>query len=377
MARQGASCRARGRPLPVPPRFSPAAGRQDEAAGGPRRRSTSALFAKPPRRDRARAPPGTALERRTRSSRPRGWRPDCSTSKPTSSRRCGRRRARRFRTLPGRRARDLARRAAESLRPPLPRAARRIRRGRSSRSSRRSWSLRPLVPRCAASVPELAPEIRGWTSFHLPETMRLRALVETERPNPRSSRGARGPGRRRRRRDGFDADRPAHDPPRGARTRRTTASSATSGRRTPARRASSTRRPPRGRRTRSGIPLKGCPLDEKISEMHQLRREGDSIGALALVCIDNPMCPGTGHRICNDCMKGCIFQKQEPGQHPSDRDGGPDRRPGASVGSRDLRAPDALESALPRAALRAPLQRQEGPGRRPGPGRLHARPLPR
>ena len=24
------------------------------------------------------------------------------------------------------------------------------------------------------------------------------------------------------------------------------------------------------------------------------------------------MCPGTGHRICNDCMKACIFQKQEP-----------------------------------------------------------------
>jgi NADPH-dependent glutamate synthase beta subunit-like oxidoreductase/NAD(P)H-flavin reductase len=61
-----------------------------------------------------------------------------------------------------------------------------------------------------------------------------------------------------------------------------------------------------------GIALKGCPLDEKISEMHQLRREGDSIGALALICIDNPMCPGTGHRICNDCMKGCIFQKQDP-----------------------------------------------------------------
>ena len=28
--------------------------------------------------------------------------------------------------------------------------------------------------------------------------------------------------------------------------------------------------------------------------------------------IDNPMCPGTGHRICNDCMKSCIYQKQEP-----------------------------------------------------------------
>jgi NADPH-dependent glutamate synthase beta subunit-like oxidoreductase/NAD(P)H-flavin reductase len=61
-----------------------------------------------------------------------------------------------------------------------------------------------------------------------------------------------------------------------------------------------------------GIALEGCPLDEKISEMHVLQRDGDSIGALALVMIDNPMCPGTGHRICNDCMKSCIFQKQEP-----------------------------------------------------------------
>ena len=61
-----------------------------------------------------------------------------------------------------------------------------------------------------------------------------------------------------------------------------------------------------------GIKLEGCPLDEKISEMHLLKRHGDSIGSLALVTIDNPMCAGTGHRICNDCMKGCIFQKQEP-----------------------------------------------------------------
>ncbi len=61
-----------------------------------------------------------------------------------------------------------------------------------------------------------------------------------------------------------------------------------------------------------GIALEGCPLDEKISEMHQMKRQGDSIASLALVTIDNPMCAGTGHRICNDCMKGCIFQKQEP-----------------------------------------------------------------
>src|SRR5262249_6804319 len=61
-----------------------------------------------------------------------------------------------------------------------------------------------------------------------------------------------------------------------------------------------------------GIPLAGCPLDERISEMHVCKRDGDSMAALALVCIDNPLLPGTGHRICNDCMKSCIYQKQEP-----------------------------------------------------------------
>ncbi len=61
-----------------------------------------------------------------------------------------------------------------------------------------------------------------------------------------------------------------------------------------------------------GIDITGCPLEEKISEMHLLKRQGDSIAALALVIIDNPMCPGTGHRICNDCMKGCIYQKTQP-----------------------------------------------------------------
>jgi len=61
-----------------------------------------------------------------------------------------------------------------------------------------------------------------------------------------------------------------------------------------------------------GIELQGCPLDERISEMHQLFAEGDTLAALAMVMVDNPMCPGTGHRICNDCMKACIYQDQEP-----------------------------------------------------------------
>jgi NAD(P)H-flavin reductase/NADPH-dependent glutamate synthase beta subunit-like oxidoreductase len=61
-----------------------------------------------------------------------------------------------------------------------------------------------------------------------------------------------------------------------------------------------------------GIPLEGCPLEERISEAHWLKKGGQAIGALAMICVDNPMLPGTGHRICNDCMKACIYQKQEP-----------------------------------------------------------------
>ena len=61
-----------------------------------------------------------------------------------------------------------------------------------------------------------------------------------------------------------------------------------------------------------GVTITGCPLEEKISEMHLVKRGGDNIGALSIIMIDNPMCPGTGHRICNDCMKGCIYQKTEP-----------------------------------------------------------------
>ena len=61
-----------------------------------------------------------------------------------------------------------------------------------------------------------------------------------------------------------------------------------------------------------GVINSGCPLSEKISEMHVIKREGDNIGALATIIIDNPMVPGTGHRICSECMRGCIYQKTDP-----------------------------------------------------------------
>ena len=61
-----------------------------------------------------------------------------------------------------------------------------------------------------------------------------------------------------------------------------------------------------------GEALTGCPLGEKISEMNWLKGQGFPLSSLAIAVVDNPMLAGTGHRICNDCMKSCIYQKQEP-----------------------------------------------------------------
>ncbi len=66
------------------------------------------------------------------------------------------------------------------------------------------------------------------------------------------------------------------------------------------------------KRSPFGVALNGCPLDEKISEYHKVKVQGYAIGALGIICVDNPMAAATGHRICNDCMKACIYQKQEP-----------------------------------------------------------------
>ena len=76
-----------------------------------------------------------------------------------------------------------------------------------------------------------------------------------------------------------------------------------------------------------------------------MRKRGDALGALAIVMIDNPMCPGTGHRICNDCMKACIYQKQDPVDIPQIETGVLTDVLDTAVGRRNLRAADAMESA--------------------------------
>jgi NADPH-dependent glutamate synthase beta subunit-like oxidoreductase/NAD(P)H-flavin reductase len=66
------------------------------------------------------------------------------------------------------------------------------------------------------------------------------------------------------------------------------------------------------RKTVFNVPLAGCPLEEKISEFHMVKARGEPLAALAIIAVDNPMAAATGHRICNDCMKSCIYQKQDP-----------------------------------------------------------------
>src|SRR5688500_11293068 len=66
------------------------------------------------------------------------------------------------------------------------------------------------------------------------------------------------------------------------------------------------------RKTVFGVPLAGCPLEEKISEFHMVKARGEPLAALGIIAVDNSMVAATGHRICNDCMKSCIYQKQDP-----------------------------------------------------------------
>src|SRR5947207_7249141 len=43
-----------------------------------------------------------------------------------------------------------------------------------------------------------------------------------------------------------------------------------------------------------------------------VKARGQPLAALGIIAVDNPMMAATGHRICNDCMKSCIYQKQDP-----------------------------------------------------------------
>ncbi len=151
---------------------------------------------------------------------------------------------------------------------------------------------------------------RHWVSWRQPQPLDYSNLVQIERPDHNLQNLMAGPAHKLRRRDGFKLT----DPRFGGREildeihyciycHERQKDSCSTG---------FLEKDASYRKNPLDIELEGCPLDERISEAHLVRRSGEALGALALIMIDNPMCPGTGHRICNDCMKSCIFQKQEP-----------------------------------------------------------------
>lgn len=166
----------------------------------------------------------------------------------------------------------------------------------------------------AMTMPDGQRAVKGWVSFDVPSPVNHASLVPTEPVNEKHSHRVAIQPELRRRRDGFKLT--------DLRMRQREVQSEVDyciychendgdfcSKGFPVKKGE----PDQGFKINPlGVELVGCPLDELISEMHTLKKEGCSLGALALIMVDNPMCPATGHRICNDCMKACIYQKQEP-----------------------------------------------------------------
>jgi NADPH-dependent glutamate synthase beta subunit-like oxidoreductase/NAD(P)H-flavin reductase len=160
--------------------------------------------------------------------------------------------------------------------------------------------------------PARREKVRGWVAFVRPQKLDFQHLVQIETPHADLPEALAGPAHHRRLRDGFRLTDPRMTRKEYLREvdyciicHPREKDSCSHGFRDAKGGGGFQKNP-------LGIPLTGCPLEERISEMHALRQRGEVIAALAMVMLDNPMCPGTGHRICNDCMKGCIFQKQDP-----------------------------------------------------------------
>jgi NADPH-dependent glutamate synthase beta subunit-like oxidoreductase/NAD(P)H-flavin reductase len=164
--------------------------------------------------------------------------------------------------------------------------------------------------RVLAFHPDLAARRRRFASFHVPHKTEYGSLVPLVRTRPDVPEYFVGPLETRRYRDGFDLTDPRFTPRENLREAHYCLTCHDRAKDS----CSTGLRDKKGAAQENplGIPLEGCPLDEKISEMIRLYRDGQPVAALAVVMIDNPMLAGTGHRICNDCMKSCIFQKQDP-----------------------------------------------------------------
>ncbi len=146
-------------------------------------------------------------------------------------------------------------------------------------------------------------------------------LVETERPNAELPEERVGPLVPTAPTRGLHADRPAHDAPGGPRRDALLP---------PLPRAREglllegllrRRRPAPSRRTRSASPCTGCPLDEKISEMHAAAPRGRLDRRARPGLRRQPDVPRHGPPHLQRLHEGLHLPEAGAGQHPADRDG--------------------------------------------------------
>ena len=168
----------------------------------------------------------------------------------------------------------------------------------------RTWA------RLALSHPAVAAQVKGWVSFRFPHKVDFAHLVHLRRPDPGAPHVITAPEGGTRPRDGFKLT--DHRMSRRQVLGETDYCIFCHPREKDSCSRGIVEKDGSLKKNPLGISVTGCPLHERISEAHQLKADGDPLAALAVIMVDNPMVPGTGHRICNDCMKGCIFQNQDP-----------------------------------------------------------------
>ena len=140
------------------------------------------------------------------------------------------------------------------------------------------------------ATPERRRLIEGWVSFERPETLHFDQLVQITRPETALPEVIEGPAEHLRLRDGFQLTDPRMTRKEYLREvdyciicHPREKDSCSHG----FHNADGTRKP-----NPLGIPLTGCPLEERISEMHALRKRGQVIASLAmpLAGVSAPAC---------------------------------------------------------------------------------------
>jgi hypothetical protein len=138
-------------------------------------------------------------------------------------------------------------------------------------------------------APSRRSRVQGWLSYVRPHKMDFQQLVPLERPRADLPELARGPEARLRHRDGFHLTDPRMT--RAEYLREVDYCIFCHPREKDSCAHGFAEKGGGFKKNPLGISLEGCPLDERISEMHTLCNEGYVIGALAMIMLDNPMCP--------------------------------------------------------------------------------------